>query len=166
MKNRFVLHLVCAGAWLILHCVASFDCQFPVTTSSGFLLRHCDFLCLLKLVSPKQASVPILVPRSEFPAADCVLDFCAASVRLFLLESFGRWQWVFGSANTSQKPLVQLEFLALNFVGRRSSLAWCWAHGYRNAQSQLQYVNQKGSWWFFFFCLLSLLVPAQWFYFA
>jgi hypothetical protein len=112
MKNQFVLHLVCAGARLILHYVASFDCQFPVTASSGFLLRHCDFLCLLKLVSLKQASVPILVPRSEFPAAVCVLDFCAASIRLFLLESFGRWQWVFGSANASQKPKSNSNFPA------------------------------------------------------
>jgi hypothetical protein len=82
----------------------------PVTALSGFLLRLCNFLCLPKLVSPKQASVPILVPRSEFLAADHVLDFCAASVRLFLLELFGRWQWVFSSANTSQKPQVPLVF--------------------------------------------------------
>jgi hypothetical protein len=95
------------------------------TASSGFLLSRCDFLCLSKLVSPKQASFLILVLQSEFPSTDRVLDFCAASVRLFLLEFLGRWQWVFGSANASQKPEVPLEFLSLNIVGRHSSLARC-----------------------------------------
>jgi hypothetical protein len=35
----------------------------PVTASFGFLLRCCDFLCLPKQVTPKRASVLILVLR-------------------------------------------------------------------------------------------------------